>query len=128
MIVRVALAGFATPLPPAAVADTVTDLSAAMALLSTAVTVTVPPLVVAPAAIVSVVVPDRVKSPDTAGDTAAAATVSVVASLDGPDSVAVTVEIPPSSVIESGVSTSDAVGSVSSSVVVTDTSVFARPL
>ena len=128
MIVRVALDGFATPLPPAAVADTVTDLFAAMALLSTAVTVTNPVLVVAPAAIVSVVAVLSVKSPDTAGDTAAAATVSVVAAVVRCESVAVTVETPPSSEIESGVSTSDAVGVGSLSVVVTDTSVFARPL
>ena len=113
--VRVTFGGFATPLPPAAVPETVTDLSAASTSLGSAVTVTAPVLAVEPAAIVSVFVLDRVKSPDTAGDTAAAATVTVTASLDAPDNRAVTVEIPFVSVIEVGDSTSDTVGRASSS-------------
>ena len=113
--VRVAADGCATPLPPAAVPDTVTDLFAASTSLPFAVTATVPALVVVPAARVRVVAVLRAKSPDTAGETAAAATVTVTASLDGPDKVAVTVEIPPVSEIEVGVRTSATVGRVSSS-------------
>ena len=46
------------------------------------------------------------KSPATAGDTAAAATVSVTAAVGALDSVAVTVETPPFSVIDVGDRTS----------------------
>ena len=63
VIVRVWLAGAATPLPPDAVADTVTCLSGASTSLSTAVTVTAPVLVVDPAAIVRVVFALSAKSP-----------------------------------------------------------------
>ena len=59
--------------------------------LSTAVIVTVPALVVAPAAMVSSLLVLRLKSPDTAGETAAAETVSVTSWLDSALSVAVTV-------------------------------------
>ena len=109
--------GFETP-PPLAVADTVTVLVAAETELSTAVIVTVPVLVVEPAAIVSVVFVDKLKSPDTAGLTAVAETVTVTAALDVPDSVAVTVLEPPFSEIEDGLSTSVTVGVPSSSVMV----------
>ena len=115
--VRVAFGGFATPLPPAAVPETVTDLFGDSTSFPFAVTVTVPVLAVAPAAMVRVVVPERVKSPDTAPveATAAAATVTVTALLDTPDNRAVTVATPPVSVIELGVSTSDTLGRPSSS-------------
>ena len=116
VIVRVPSDGFATLLPPADVPETVTDLFPEAALLPFAVTVTVPALVVDPAAMVSVAAVLNVKSAAAARVPAAAATVTVTAALDAPDSVAVTVEIPPSSAIEDGVSTSATVGSVSLSV------------
>ena len=109
--------GFETP-PPLAVADTVTVLFAAESELSTAVIVTVPALDVLPAAIVRTLFADRLKSPDTAGLTALAVTVTVTAELDVPDSVAVTVLEPPLSEIEDGLSTSVTVGVPSSSVMV----------
>ena len=104
-------------MPPAAVAVTVTDLFAASTLLSLPRTVTVPALVVAPAAMVSVV-PDCVKSPATAPVEATADddTVSVTGWLDGPDSAAVTVETPPFSETADGPRARLAVGRVSSSV------------
>ena len=52
-IVSAAFDGAVTPLPPEAVPETVTDLSDAWTLLSTAVIVTVPVLVVEPDAIVN---------------------------------------------------------------------------
>ena len=116
VMVKVWSDGFATPLPPAAVPETVTDLLPEAALLPLAVTVTVPALVVAPAAMVNVVPVLRSKSDAAAPVPAAAATVTVTASLDGPDNVALTVETPPSSEIEAGPRTSAAVGRVSSSV------------
>ena len=112
--VSVASAGAATPWPPVAVPETVTVLFAASTSLFTAATVTRPVLTVAPAAIVSSV-PVCVKSPATAGDTAAVATVTVAATLDGPDSVAVTVAMPPFSEIEAGARARPATGNVSSS-------------
>ena len=87
---------------------------------STAVTVTVPVLLVAPAAMLSVFALDRLKSPATAFVPAAAATVSVTASLDARFRLAVTVVfpgfVPLFSSIVSGLSTSVAVGVASSSV------------
>ena len=77
-MVRVTAAGFATPLPPDTVAETVTALSGASFASSAAVTVTVPVLAVCPAAIVSIV-PVCVKSPAAASVPAAAVTVSVTA-------------------------------------------------
>ena len=109
--------GFDTP-PPLAEPDTVTVLFAASTVLSTAVTVTVPLLAVLPAAIVSVLLADKLKSPDTAGLTALAETVTVTAALDAEDSVAVTVLDPPFSEIEDGLNTSVTVGVPSSSVMV----------
>ncbi len=69
-------------------AETVTVLLGASTSLSTAVIVTVPVLVVAPAAIVRVV-PVRVKSPEAVFAPAAAATVRVTATFDLPDTVLV---------------------------------------
>ena len=117
LIVRVRAAGAAAPFPPVTVALTVTRLSDASMLLSSAVTVTVPLLSVWPAAIVSVA-PASVKSVASAGATGAAVTVTVTFSLDGPLSVAVTVLLPPSSGIDAGSSTSVTVGAPSSSVIV----------
>ena len=78
---------------------------------------TVPVLVVSPAAIVSVV-PVCVKSPDTAGDSAEAVTITVTSSLDLRFSVAVTVLEPPFSEISSGARTRVTVGVASLSVIV----------
>ena len=115
--VNVASDGAATPLPPdIAAAETVTDLSGESTEFPFAVTVTVPELVVSPAAIVNVVVLDSVKSAAIAPAPAAASTVTVTASLDSPESVAVTVDTPPLSETDVGDNASAAVGSVSSSV------------
>ena len=108
--------GAATPLPPEAAPETVTCLSGESTAFPFAVTVTAPALVVEPAAMVSVVALDSTKSAATAPAPAAAPTVTVTASLDAPDSVAVTVETPPLSEIDAGDRTSATVGSVSSSV------------
>ena len=113
-MVSVTPRGFATPWPPAAVPDTVTCLLSSGITLSDAVILTAPMLAVDPAATVSVV-PHSVKSPATAGATAVADTVIVVASLDLPESVAVTTDAPPFSEINDGDSTSVATGRVSSS-------------
>ena len=102
--VSVTSAGAVTPRLLAAVADTVTVLSGASRLLSTPVRVTVPVLVVAPAATVSTLFALSVKSPSTAGATAAADTVTVVASLEARSRVAVTVLMPPFSLIEAWLS------------------------
>ena len=118
VIVSVASEGLATPCPPLAVPDTLTVLFTASTSLSFAVTVTVPVLEVAPAAIVSVVFDESAKSPGTAGETAAAVTVTVTASPDAPDSAAVTVLEPPSSEIDEGESARLTVGVSSSSVIV----------
>ena len=115
VMVRVSSDGLATPLPPDAVPETVTDMLPVVPASSTAVTVTVPVLTVEPAAMVSDV-PDRVKSAAVARVPAAEATVTVTASSETPDNVAVTVDTPPFSAIVSGVSTSATVGGVSSSV------------
>ncbi len=118
VIVRVLSAGFATPLPPDAVADTVTDLLGASTALFTALMLTFPVLVVAPAAMVSVSFALSVKSAPTAGDTAAADTTSVTFSLDTPLSVAVTTVESPFSPIDAGLSARATVGVPSSSVIV----------
>ena len=118
VIVSVCFAGSDTPLPPAAVAETVTCLSGASTSLSAAVTVTVPVLVLEPAAMVRVVSVLRLKSDDVAGDTAAAETVRVTSWLDSALSMAVTVVEPPSSSIDVELSASDTVGVASSSVIV----------
>ena len=88
--VSVTEGGSATPLPPAAVADTVTVASAASTLLSGAVSFTVPVLVSAPAAIVSVLTPaSAAASPDVD-------TVNVTASLERLLRLALTSLAPPS--------------------------------
>ena len=99
-------------------AETVTDLSGASVVLPTAVTVTVPVLVVEPAATVSVFALDSAKSAATAPVPAAAPTVTVTASLDALESVAVTVETPPLSEIDDGDNASLTVGAPSSSSIV----------
>ena len=109
VIVSVASAGFAMPPSPDTVAETVADPSGASSASSTAVTVTVPVLAVEPAAMASVFAVDNVTSPD-------AATVSVTAALDAPESVAVTVDTPPFSEMDEGDRTRVAVGAPSSSV------------
>ena len=114
--VNVAPEGAATPLPPETVPETVTDLSGESTEFPFAVTVTVPVLVVAPDTIVNSSALDNEKSPETAPEPAAAPTVTVTASLDAPESVAVTVDTPLLSETDDGDSTSVTVGSVSSSV------------
>ena len=89
-MVRPTSSGLATPRPPLAVADTVKALSSSARPLSTAETVTVPVLVVAPAEMVSVLPLLRLKSLAVAGATAVAATVRVTSSLEGPLKRAVT--------------------------------------
>ena len=98
--------------------DTVTVLFGASTLLLTAVIVTVPLLEVLPAAIVSVLFVVIVKSLLVAGLTAVAETVTDTAALEAPDSVAVTVLVPPFSEIEAEPSASVTVGVLSSSVMV----------
>ena len=117
----VSVASVTDPVPmllPTVLADTVTVLFPEDMLLSTVVIVTVPVLVVAPAATVSVFAPDSVKSPATAGDTADAETVIVVAALDGCERVAVTVETAPASEINAGATIIVTSGAASSSVIV----------
>ena len=116
VIVRVTSEGLDTPLVPLTEADTSTDLSAASAVLSLAVIVTAPELEVPPAAMVRVLFELKEKSPETAGETAAADTVSVTVSLDSPLREAVTVALPPFSEIEESESESVTVGVASSSV------------
>ena len=112
----VAAAGSATPLPPSAVPEIVTDLSGESVVSGLAVTVTVPALTVAPAATVSVAAWLRVKSPAAAPGPAAAATVTVTGWLDLPDNSAVTVETPPASGTVAGDSSRVRAGRASSSV------------
>ena len=82
--------------------DTVTDLLAANAELSTAVMVTTPALLVAPAAMVRVVLALSVKSDDVAGEVADAETVTVTSTPAASSRVAVTALTPPSSVMTAG--------------------------
>ena len=63
--------------------ETVTSLSGALVLLSCAVIVTVPVLLLCPAGIVSCLLALSAKSPATAGPTGTAETVTVVSALDG---------------------------------------------
>ena len=121
VVPAVAPTALRTPWLLLAVAETVTCLSGASTLLSRASIVTVPVLVCEPAEIVSVD-PLSVKSLATAGLTAAADTPTVVSSLDGRSSTAVTVVTPPFSPIEPGISTSVATGAGSSSRIVSVTS------
>ena len=94
--------------------DASTCLSRPSTPLSTAVIVTVPVLTVRPAGTISTD-PVCVKSDPAAYIPAAADTVIVVGALDGCESVAVTVAIPPDSEIEAGETASAAVGASSSS-------------
>ena len=85
-------------------------------LLSTAVRVTRPVPVVAPAAIRSIVFALSVKSMASAGKTGVTATVRVTAWADSPERVAVTVATPPFSAMVMGLRVRVAVGVASSSV------------
>ena len=122
VMVSVASDGPVTPWELDAIPDTVTCLSGASVALSFAVivTVTVPMLAVAPAAMVSIFAALSVKSPSTAPDaaTAAADTVTVVTALDARFNVAVTVDTPPDSEIDVRDSASVARGVASSSATV----------
>ena len=120
--VSVTLDGAATPLPPEAAPETVTDLSGASTSLSFAVIVTVPVPVVAPAAMVNVFALDSMKSVPAVPAPGDADTVIVVAALDARFRVAVTVDTPPFSGINAGFSESVAFGAASSSVIVSVTS------
>ena len=118
-------AGPVTPVGLVAAPDTRTVLSAASTALSTPVMVTRPVLAVLPAAIVSVLSLDRVKSSAAAGATGAADTVIVVSESDASFSVAVTLETPPFSEMEVGDRRNVTAGTVdvpSSSVMVSETS------
>ena len=116
-IVSVRSVGADTPWPPLTEPLTVTSFSGPTTSSASAVTVTVPVLVSAPAAMLSMV-PRCVKSASVAGATGAADTVTVTDSLDGPLNAAVTV-VEPVSVITELPSRSDTVGGASSSVMVT---------
>ena len=109
-MVSVTLAGFDTPLAPLTVAETNTDLSGPSVVSATAVTVTVPALVVSPDAMVSVFALESVKPAPVA------ATVSVTSSLDARFKRAVTVETPPDSDTDEDESANVATGVASSSV------------
>ena len=99
-----------------AVPDTVTVLFGVLTALSSAVIVTVPVLMVAPAAMVRVFALDREKSPTAAFAPGFADTVTAVIALEARSNVAVTVLIPPFSEIDAGDSESVTVGVASSSV------------
>ena len=101
-----------------AVAETRTCLFGVSTLLLTAVIVTTPVLVVAPAAMVSTLFVLSVKSSATAGEIAVASTVTVVVALDSPLNVAVTVLTPPLSLMDDGVKTNVTLGCPSSSIIV----------
>ena len=81
VIVSVLDAGAAIPAGPVTVAETVVSLSGESMVLFTPVTVTVPVLSLAPSAIVNTRFELRSKSPATAGETAAADTVTRTSSL-----------------------------------------------
>ena len=116
------------PWPPVTVPETVTDLFGESTAFPFAVTVTVPVLVIEPAGIVSIFAVLRSKSAPTAPVPAAAATVTVTASPDWLDRVAVTVETPLLSVIDGDDRTRVTVGVGSSSVLVTVTLSSSNPL
>ena len=119
--VSVTLAGPVTP--PALAADPATAkvLSGASTELSTAVMVTVPVLVLLPAAMVSVALAERVTSPAEAPWLGTTDTVTVVASAEARSSAAVTVLVPPFSAMETEDRASVTAGSSSSSVTFTAT-------
>ena len=120
VIVSVTDEGCVIPCELVAVPDTVTLLSASSRVLSTAVTVTVPLLLVAPAVIVSVGLALSVKSVAAVAAPAAATTVTVVSSDDARSRLAVTVAelVAPLSAIEVRDSARVTVGASSSSVIV----------
>ena len=120
VIVSVRSAGCFTPSLFDAAPDTVTLLSGSSRASSAAVIVTVPVLVVLPAAMVSVFAELRAKSPATAFVPVAAVTMIVVVAVEAASSVAVTVATPPFSEIDDGDSDSDTAG-LSSSMTVTVT-------
>ena len=119
-MVRTASSESMAPWVFTAMPETATCLSGASVSLFRAMIVTVPVLAVCPSAMVSVA-PVSVKSPATAGSTAATETVTVVGLLDRRSRVAVTVVEPPFSPIESGVNTIVTTGAGSSSVIVNRT-------
>ena len=112
--------GTAIPNSLTSAADTVTSLSGASVSLSTAVSVTVPVLVVANGATVSTRFELGVKSSAAAGLTGVMDTVAVVSASEAWLSVSVTVlsVVLPASSIDAGVSTSVATGSRSSLTIV----------
>ena len=120
MIINVTSTGASAP-DNDTVPDTRTILSGESTALSTAVIVTVPVLFVALAAKLSVV-PASMKSPATAGETADVDTVTVKASDEAGETIAVTVLTPSSSLIICGVSNSVTTGEDSSSVIIKVTS------
>ena len=120
VIIKVTSTGASAP-DNDTVPDTLTILSGESTALSTAVIVTPPVLFVALAAKLSVV-PVSMKSPATAGETADADTVTVKASDEAGETVAVTVLTPPFSLIICGVSISVTTGGDSSSVIIKVTS------
>ena len=100
MIVRICVAGSATPLSPETVAATSMVLFGPSIVLFSAETVTVPVLSSCPAVIVSSRFALSRKSFATAGSTAVADTVTITSALDSPSSDAVTAVTPPSSEID----------------------------
>ena len=120
VIIKVTSTGASAP-DNDTVPDTLTILSGESTALSTAVIFTVPVLFVALAAKLSVV-PVSMKSPATAGETDEADTVTVEASDEAGETVAVTVLTPPFSLIICGVSISVTTGGDSSSVTIKVTS------
>ena len=120
MIVSIGSSGSAIPARDT-VPYTITILSGASIRLSTADTVTEPALSVAFAEKLSMF-PVCVKSAETAGATGCADTITSNGSEEAGHAIAVTVPIPPFSLIEPGIRTSDTSGAVSSSVIVSVTS------
>ena len=120
VIARVTDDGAVTPWVFAAAPETVTLLSGSSALLSEAVIVTVPVLLVAPAAMVSVLFALREKSDASVSVPAVAETVIVVSALDGRFREAVTVVelVAPLSAMEGRDRARVTVGFASSSVIV----------
>ena len=116
---RVCSDGCAIPCVLVATPETSTSRSGWSMVLSLAVTVTVPVLSVAPAAIRRTLFELSVKSFPSAASTGAAETAITVSSLEARSSFAITVLFPPFSGIEAGVRTSVACGVSSLSLIVT---------
>jgi len=98
VIVNITVSGFSTSLLLDAIAVILNVLFNASTLLSFAVMVNVPVLVISFAAMVRVL-PFKDKSPSTAGDTGSMDTIRMICSVDCLSNLAVTVEVSPSSVI-----------------------------